>query len=78
MTERRADDALARKRYFTIATMRLIGALLIVLAIMTLRDITGLHEFFGYGLLILGIVGMLVIPQIMVRQWRSPKRETLK
>ena len=66
------DEATAKKRYFIITGTRLLGAVLIVLAIMTLRDVTGWSAIFGYALLFFGVIDMLVVPQILVHKWRSP------
>ncbi|MGB7407331.1 MAG: hypothetical protein WA908_02400 [Pontixanthobacter sp.] len=78
MTEQRSDDALARKRYFAIALTRLVGAILLIVAMVTLRGMTAGSEALGYALLLAGVVFMLVLPQIMVRRWRSSKDDGSK
>ncbi len=72
MTQEQSAQLTARRRYFTIAGTRLAGAMVIVLAIMTLQDVSGWSDIFGYLLLAAGLAAMLVIPHFMVRKWRSP------
>ena len=73
MTERRGDGDPARRRYFTIASTRLAGAILLITGVATVREVIGWSAELGYALMIAGAIGVLVIPQILIRKWRSPE-----
>ncbi len=72
VTERRGDDALARRRYFIIAGTRLMGAVLLILAVATLQGLTGWSRELGFALMAFGVIDLIVLPQFLVRKWRSP------
>lgn len=68
----------AMGRFMIIQAMRLIGALLALagIAVLTRRiaALDGLPELAGYAFLAVGLVEFLVVPQVLARKWRSPKR----
>ncbi|MGB3738533.1 MAG: hypothetical protein WA948_04185 [Pontixanthobacter sp.] len=73
MTERRRADDPARRRYFIIAFTRLIGAVLLIIGVATVRGMTGGSPELGYVLMVVGAIAVLVVPQWLVRKWRSPR-----
>lgn len=73
MTE---EDRQARTRFFVIGAVRLAGAITIALAVaITYGRISAVPRELGYGLLLLGILEMLIVPQILVKRWKSPSSE---
>lgn len=69
------DDAerLARARFFTIGAVRLAGAVTIALAVaIAFGRISAVPPPVGYGLLLVGVIEMVLIPQILVKRWKSP------
>ncbi|MDK2755516.1 MAG: hypothetical protein KYX66_02140 [Blastomonas fulva] len=71
-----AEDRQARTRFFVIGAVRLVGAITIALAVaITYGRISGVPREFGYGLLLFGILEMLIVPQILVKRWKSPSSE---
>lgn len=69
------DDAerIARRRFFTIGAIRLGGAVTIALAVaIAFGRIPAVPEVVGYGLLLIGVIEMILLPQILVKRWKSP------
>jgi hypothetical protein len=70
------EDQRARSRFFIIGAARLAGAVTIALAIaISYGRIGGVPGELGYALLALGVVEFLVIPQLLVKRWKSPPSE---
>lgn len=66
----------ARSRFFVIGAVRLAGAITIALAVaIAYGRIEGIPQAAGYALLAVGIIEMIVVPQIMVARWRTPPPE---
>ena len=66
-------DQQARMRFFVIAAVRLAGAVTIALAVaITYGRIADIPGEVGYGLLALGVIEMVVLPQLLVARWKSP------
>lgn len=71
-----ADERRARSRFFVIGAVRLAGAITIALAVaISFGRIAGLPGELGYVLLALGIVEFLLLPQILVKRWKTPTSE---
>lgn len=71
-----ADERRARSRFFVIGAVRLAGAITIALAVaISYGRIAGLPGELGYVLLALGIVEFLLLPQILVKRWKTPTSE---
>ncbi len=69
-------DQRARSRFFVIGAVRLAGAVTIALAVaITYGRIDGVPGEVGYGLLVLGVIEMIVLPQLLVARWKSPPPE---
>jgi NCAIR mutase (PurE)-related protein len=67
------EDRKARTRFFIIGAARLAGAITIALAVaVSYGRIDGIPNSVGYGLLVLGIVGMIVLPRVLAARWKSP------
>ncbi|MDM7957242.1 hypothetical protein [Blastomonas sp.] len=67
------DDRKARTRFFIIGAVRLAGAITIALAVaVSYGRFDGIPNAVGYGLLVLGIVGMIVLPRVLAARWKSP------
>lgn len=70
------EDQRARSRYFIIGAVRLAGAVTIALAVaISYGRIEGMPSELGYVLLALGIVEFLLLPQILVKRWKTPTSE---
>lgn len=66
------EDRVARSRFFIIGLVRLAGAFTIALAVaITYGRVTAVPGEVGYGLLALGVVAMVILPQILVARWKS-------
>lgn len=66
-------ERVARTRYFTIAAVRLAGAVTIALAVaVVMGKIAAVPHIAGYGLLLLGVAEMVLLPQFLVSKWKSP------
>ncbi len=71
-----ADDKVARTRFFVIGAVRLAGAVTIALAVaITYGRIDNVPGEVGYVLLGLGVIEMVLLPQMLVARWKSPPPE---
>ncbi|MDP3378968.1 MAG: ABC transporter permease [Brevundimonas sp.] len=60
-------ERVARARFFTIGLVRLAGAITLALGVATVLGRLGdTSPLIGYGLLIIGAIAMMVIPQLLV------------
>ncbi len=67
------DESTARTRFFVISLTRLIGGILVMLGMMVLLGYLAWPQIVGYALLLVGLIDTFVIPQVLIRKWRSPK-----
>lgn len=71
-----SEDRSARSRFFTIGAVRLAGAVTIALAVaISYGRIDSVPAELAYVLLVLGVIEFLVLPQILVKRWKSPPTE---
>lgn len=73
-----AADALAKKRFFAITLMRLMGALLTLAGFLLIRGAIGLagqptDRWIGVAVVLIGVFDFAIMPKILARRWRSPK-----
>ncbi|MGN6690573.1 MAG: hypothetical protein ACTHJU_06495 [Sphingopyxis sp.] len=73
-----ADDALAKKRFFALSSMRLIGALFILAGFVLIRGAWTImgqpaDRWIGVAVVLIGAFDFAVMPRILARRWRSPK-----
>jgi drug/metabolite transporter (DMT)-like permease len=73
-----AGDALAKKRYFAINLMRIIGALFIMAGFVLVAgrwELAGqpTDRYIGIALVLIGAFDFAVFPLLLARRWRSPK-----
>jgi hypothetical protein len=67
-------DKQARDRFAILMGLRAGGGALILLGLwMLLGGSLGGAYGFGAVLLVMGFIGMIVIPQILARRWRTPR-----
>mgnify|MGYP005811179641 CR=1 FL=1 len=71
-------DALAKKRYFAIAAMRLMGAILVLAGFVLIRggvELAGqpTDRWIGVAVVLIGAFDFAVFPMLLARRWRSPK-----
>ncbi len=71
-----AED-LARRRWMVIQAMRAMGFALAILGILMARGVVDLfggeiNRLTGYGLIVIGLLDGLVMPQVLARKWRTP------
>jgi hypothetical protein len=74
-----AADALAKKRFFAITLMRLMGALLILAGFVLIRGVVVLagqpaDRWIGVAVVLVGVFDFAVMPRILARRWRSPNQ----
>jgi len=70
------EDQRARSRFFIIGAIRLAGAITIALAVaVTFGRFKQVPAELGYALLLLGVVEFLILPQMLVKRWKSPPTE---
>ncbi len=72
------DDALARKRFFAITTMRVMGAILVLVGFVLIRgawEVAGqpTDRWIGVAVVLVGAFDFAVMPKLLARRWRSPK-----
>ena len=71
-------DALARKRFFALSAMRLMGALFIIAGFLLIRGVWAVagqpaDRWIGVAVVLAGVFDFAVMPRILARRWRSPK-----
>jgi hypothetical protein len=73
-----ANDALAKKRFFALSAMRLMGALFILAGFVLIRGGFALagqptDRWIGVAVVLVGVFDFAIMPRILARRWRSPK-----
>lgn len=64
----------ARARFYIIAGQRLLGAGLIMLGLLAVNGALAWGAAIGWALLALGLVDFAIVPILLARLWRSPRR----
>lgn len=67
------EDKLARQRFFAISLLRLAGAGLAVLGLVTVAGRTTLPPEVGIVLVLVGVADFLLMPRYLARKWKSPQ-----
>jgi hypothetical protein len=67
------EDSIARNRWLLINLARIGGVLLTVLGVLVLAGGVELPRMAGWIALALGLPAAFVLPQLLVRRWRSPR-----
>jgi drug/metabolite transporter (DMT)-like permease len=73
-----ADDSLAKKRFFAITAMRLMGAFFVLIGFVLIRggwELAGqpTDRWIGVAVVLIGAFDFAVMPLLLARRWRSPK-----
>lgn len=73
-----ADDALARKRFFALSIMRLMGAAFAMIGFILISGGFTLagqptDRWIGAAIVLVGAFDFAVMPLLLARRWRSPK-----
>ena len=73
-----ADDSLAKKRFFAITAMRLMGAIFVLVGFVLIRggwELAGqpADRWIGVAVVLVGAFDFAVMPLLLARRWRSPK-----
>lgn len=73
-----SDDSLARKRFFALSAMRLMGALFILAGFVLIRGAWTLagqptDRWIGVAIVIVGVFDFAIMPRLLARRWRSPQ-----
>lgn len=73
----RPEDALAKKRFFALSSMRLMGALLILAGFLLIRGVWALagqpaDRWVGAAVVLIGLFDFAIMPRILARRWRTP------
>ena len=74
----RADDALAKKRFFALSIMRLMGAAFVAIGFILISGGFALagqptDRWIGVAIVLVGAFDFAVMPLLLARRWRSPK-----
>lgn len=67
------NDDVARRRWFFLSLSRLAGVGLVIAGLLVTQGAISWPVEVGYGLILIGIVDVFVVPQVLARRWRSPK-----
>src|SRR3546814_18092912 len=70
-------DALARKRFFALSSMRVVGAILVLAGFGLIRGAWAVagqpaDRWVGVAVGFFGLFDFAIIPKILARSWRSP------
>ena len=73
-----SDESLAKKRFFAIASIRLMGAIFIIAGFILIRGAFELagqptDRWIGVAVVLVGVFDFAIMPKILARRWRSPK-----
>lgn len=73
-----AADALARKRFFALTIMRLMGAAFVAIGFILISGGFSLagqptDRWIGTAIVLVGAFDFAVMPLLLARRWRSPK-----
>ena len=73
-----AEDSLAKKRFFAITAMRLMGAFFVLIGFVLIRggwELAGqpTDRWIGVAVVLIGACDFAVMPLLLARRWRSPK-----
>ena len=73
-----ADESLARKRFFALSAMRLMGVVFIFAGFVLIRGawtVAGqpADRWIGVAVVLAGVFDFALMPRILARRWRSPK-----
>lgn len=73
-----AADALARKRFFAITAIRLMGAFFVMIGFVLISGGFTLagqptDRWIGVAVVLVGAFDFAVMPLLLARRWRSPK-----
>ncbi len=70
MTE--ADEALAKKRFFTIGSIRLMGAICLAIGLAIIANhFMQLPKWLGIIILANGVLDFVIIPPLLSRKWKN-------
>ena len=74
----RADDALAKKRFFALSIMRLMGAAFVAIGFILISGGFSLagqptDRWIGVAIVLVGAFDFAVMPLLLARRWRSSK-----
>ena len=73
-----AEDSLAKKRFFAITAMRLMGAFFVLIGFVLIRggwELAGqpTDRWIGVAVVLIGAFDFAAMPLLLARRWRSPK-----
>jgi hypothetical protein len=74
----RTPESLARARFIAIASMRIVGALMILAGFALIRggfEVAGqpTDRWVGVAIVLIGAFDFAVMPKILARRWRTPR-----
>lgn len=73
-----ANDALAKRRFYAITSMRLMGAIFVLIGFVLIRggwELAGqpTDRWIGVAVVLIGAFDFAVMPLLLARRWRSPR-----
>lgn len=73
-----ANDALAKRRFYAITSMRLMGAIFVLVGFVLIRggwELAGqpTDRWIGVAVVLIGAFDFAVMPLLLARRWRSPR-----
>lgn len=74
-----ANDALAKKRFFALSSMRVMGVIFIFAGFLLIRGSWALagqptDRWIGVAVVLIGAFDFAIMPRILARRWRSPQK----
>jgi len=71
-------DALAKRRFFALASMRVVGAIFVLAGFGLIRGAWAVagqpaDRWVGVAVVLFGLFDFAIMPKILARRWRSPK-----
>lgn len=67
------NENTARNRWLILSLSRLAGVGLVIAGLLISQGAISWPLEVGYGLIIIGIADVFIVPQILARRWRSPR-----
>lgn len=66
------SDRTARNRWMAIQLVRTLGFAVVLLGILMARGAIEAPQLLGYVVVVIGLAGGFLMPQVLARKWRTP------
>lgn len=68
------SDDRARARFIAIQALRWTGVAMVLIGLLAMNDRIDLPRAAGYILVAVGLFDVLIMPTVLARRWRTPRR----